>query len=408
MDGRPRSRRQSSPARSSSRPRAACRRPRWSPRSWATSTARWPCPPTRGCAVQKLTLSPTDGFLLSRIDGVLTAREIFQIIPLPQEDVERSLFALLCTGMVEYGTRTCAAAAGRRTARRRRRRPARESRPRRRPKPRAPRLRPPPPPPPRAAAAAPPPARPGASPPAPAADTRTEAQMAAARDSVDDGGEAPRRGQRPKDAIAELGARPRAAARRGEHPRAPRAGPRLHDDAQAARPRGGRPDRGHPRQPEGSRAARRSTAGCTCCAATATAAMASFRKALEIAPGHAEAQAELDAVATAQDAPMTGRTKRGSARRFRTRRRRGCRIIVGCENSYPWPCSRSFAACGGSDSAGARRTPESTARHPRRAGSHPDPEPIRGRLRHAPSVVRRLRTASAPRCSCSPRGTGRS
>ena len=57
-------------------------------------------------AVQKLTLSPTDGFLLSRIDGVLTAREIFQIIPLPQEDVERSLFALLCTGMVEYGTRT--------------------------------------------------------------------------------------------------------------------------------------------------------------------------------------------------------------------------------------------------------------------------------------------------------------
>jgi hypothetical protein len=57
-------------------------------------------------AVQKLTLSPTDGFLLSRIDGILTAREIFQIIPLPQEDVERSLFALLCTGMVEYTPRT--------------------------------------------------------------------------------------------------------------------------------------------------------------------------------------------------------------------------------------------------------------------------------------------------------------
>ena len=75
-------------------------------------------------AVQKLTLSPTDGFLLSRIDGVLTAREIFQIIPLPQEDVERSLFALLCTGMVEYGTRTVSSRGRRaRTARRPRRRP---------------------------------------------------------------------------------------------------------------------------------------------------------------------------------------------------------------------------------------------------------------------------------------------
>ena len=56
--------------------------------------------------VQKLTLSPIDGFLLSRIDGVMTAREIFQITPLPEEDTERSLFALLCTGTVEYVPRT--------------------------------------------------------------------------------------------------------------------------------------------------------------------------------------------------------------------------------------------------------------------------------------------------------------
>jgi tetratricopeptide (TPR) repeat protein len=56
--------------------------------------------------VQKLTLSPIDGFLLSRIDGVMTAREIFQITPLPEEDVERSLFALLCTGTVEYVPKT--------------------------------------------------------------------------------------------------------------------------------------------------------------------------------------------------------------------------------------------------------------------------------------------------------------
>jgi hypothetical protein len=51
---------------------------------------------------QKLTLTPTDGFVLSRVDGTLTAREIFQLTPLPAEDTERSLFALLCTGAVEY------------------------------------------------------------------------------------------------------------------------------------------------------------------------------------------------------------------------------------------------------------------------------------------------------------------
>ncbi len=51
---------------------------------------------------QKLTLTPTDGFVLSRVDGTLTAREVFHLIPLPAEDTERSLFALLCTGAVEY------------------------------------------------------------------------------------------------------------------------------------------------------------------------------------------------------------------------------------------------------------------------------------------------------------------
>ncbi len=55
---------------------------------------------------QRLTLSPTDGFLLSRVDGMLTAREVFQIIPLPAEDTEHSLFALLCTGTVDYLPRT--------------------------------------------------------------------------------------------------------------------------------------------------------------------------------------------------------------------------------------------------------------------------------------------------------------
>src|SRR5207253_5996581 len=51
---------------------------------------------------QQLTLTPTDGFVLSRVDGTLTAREVFHLTPLPSEDTERSLFALLCTGAVEY------------------------------------------------------------------------------------------------------------------------------------------------------------------------------------------------------------------------------------------------------------------------------------------------------------------
>jgi Domain of unknown function (DUF4388)/DnaJ domain len=51
---------------------------------------------------QKLTLSPTDGFVLSRVDGTTSAREIVQMIPLPGEETRKSLFGLLCTGIVEF------------------------------------------------------------------------------------------------------------------------------------------------------------------------------------------------------------------------------------------------------------------------------------------------------------------
>ncbi len=51
---------------------------------------------------QKITLTPADGFVVSRIDGQTTARELLKIIPLPPEEIERSLFGLLCTGVVEY------------------------------------------------------------------------------------------------------------------------------------------------------------------------------------------------------------------------------------------------------------------------------------------------------------------
>jgi len=51
---------------------------------------------------QKLTLSPASGFVLSRVDGVASAREIVQMIPLPSEETQRSLFGLLSTGVVRY------------------------------------------------------------------------------------------------------------------------------------------------------------------------------------------------------------------------------------------------------------------------------------------------------------------
>jgi tetratricopeptide (TPR) repeat protein len=51
---------------------------------------------------QTLTLSPADGFVLSRIDGVASAREVVQMSPLPPEQAQRSLLGLLSTGVVEY------------------------------------------------------------------------------------------------------------------------------------------------------------------------------------------------------------------------------------------------------------------------------------------------------------------
>jgi curved DNA-binding protein CbpA len=51
---------------------------------------------------QRLTLTPTDGFVLSRVDGTLCGREIVQMIPLPPEETRKSLFSLLCVGAVEY------------------------------------------------------------------------------------------------------------------------------------------------------------------------------------------------------------------------------------------------------------------------------------------------------------------
>src|SRR5262249_50944973 len=50
-------------------------------------------------------LTPTDAYILSRVDGTLSAREVMGLIPLDPEDVERSLLGLLLTGVVEMKAR---------------------------------------------------------------------------------------------------------------------------------------------------------------------------------------------------------------------------------------------------------------------------------------------------------------
>ena len=47
------------------------------------------------------TLTLTEGYLLSRIDGLLSAREVLQLVPLDLQETERTLLGLMLTGRVE-------------------------------------------------------------------------------------------------------------------------------------------------------------------------------------------------------------------------------------------------------------------------------------------------------------------
>jgi curved DNA-binding protein CbpA len=47
------------------------------------------------------TLTLTEGYLLSRIDGLLSAREVLQLAPLDPQETERTLLGLMLTGRVE-------------------------------------------------------------------------------------------------------------------------------------------------------------------------------------------------------------------------------------------------------------------------------------------------------------------
>jgi len=51
---------------------------------------------------EERTLTLTEGYLLSRIDGVSSAREVLQLVPLDPDETERTLLGLLLTGRVEY------------------------------------------------------------------------------------------------------------------------------------------------------------------------------------------------------------------------------------------------------------------------------------------------------------------
>jgi tetratricopeptide (TPR) repeat protein len=51
---------------------------------------------------EERTLTLTEGYLLSRIDGTSSAREVLQLVPLDPDETERSLLGLLLTGRVEY------------------------------------------------------------------------------------------------------------------------------------------------------------------------------------------------------------------------------------------------------------------------------------------------------------------
>jgi hypothetical protein len=50
---------------------------------------------------EERTLTLTEGYILSRIDGTATARQVLQLVPLDTDETERTLLGLLLTGRVE-------------------------------------------------------------------------------------------------------------------------------------------------------------------------------------------------------------------------------------------------------------------------------------------------------------------
>ena len=56
----------------------------------------------RGLRLERLRLTASDGYFLSRVDGTLTGREVIEVLPLESDEAQRTLLALLCAGIVEF------------------------------------------------------------------------------------------------------------------------------------------------------------------------------------------------------------------------------------------------------------------------------------------------------------------
>ena len=56
---------------------------------------------TSAFATEERTLTLTEGYILSRIDGQCTTRQVLQMVPLDPDDTERSLLGLILTGRVK-------------------------------------------------------------------------------------------------------------------------------------------------------------------------------------------------------------------------------------------------------------------------------------------------------------------
>jgi tetratricopeptide (TPR) repeat protein len=54
---------------------------------------------------QRVRLTPIEGFVMSRLDGTITAAEVVRTMGLPEEEVEGALLALLICGMVDFADR---------------------------------------------------------------------------------------------------------------------------------------------------------------------------------------------------------------------------------------------------------------------------------------------------------------
>jgi hypothetical protein len=61
---------------------------------------------------QALALSSADAFVLSRVDGTLGVADLGSVVPLSRQEIERSLFGLLSTGLVEFADVTARPRAG--------------------------------------------------------------------------------------------------------------------------------------------------------------------------------------------------------------------------------------------------------------------------------------------------------